>query len=339
MDHLPLVSIGIPNYNYSRYIATTLNSVASQTYPNIELIIIDDCSTDNSVAVIEEWITKYQGSFKINFIKNLINQGLTKVCNQVLHEAGGKYFQTLDADDLLLPGKIEQQVRLLEGKINTAFIYSNIGVIDENGNMINADYLGRIGYNKDKMPEGNIFEKLFEFNFIPLPSVLINTAFAKSVGGFDSTLQVQDYYLWLKLSEQYDTIYLAESTALYRVHSDSMSNSSISNPKSYDSILTIKFRYYQSVNPHIKKIIRKNIHSIGTYLYRFNYPTAVQWLKKGVLLNPGFKSITYYTAIRLGIPFDLFKKVKSKFYDAFKAKTEISFLVFCLGGIYDFTVK
>lgn len=321
MNNDVLVSIGVPNYNYSHYIEGALNSIICQTYQYIELIIVDDCSTDNSVAVIEEWISKYQGTFKINFIKNTINQGLSKVCNQILQHTKGKYFQTLDADDLLLPEKIEKQVGLMEGAKNTALIYSNIGVIDENRNMLNPDYLGRIGYNKDDMPQGNIFEQLFDFNFIPLPSVLINTEYAKSVGGFDSTLQVQDYYLWLKLSEQYETIYQAENTALYRVHSGSMSNSSLSNPKSYDSILNIKFRYYKTINEHIKKIIRKDIHSFASYLYRFNYPTAGQWLKRDVLLNPGFKSIVYYIATNLGIPFGLFEKVKSKLYTPFKAKS------------------
>lgn len=321
MDYIPLVSIGVPNYNYSYYITGALDSIISQNYQYIELIIVDDCSTDNSVAVIEEWIRKYRGPFKINFIKNTINQGLAQVCNQILHHAKGKYFQTLDADDLLLSGKIEKQVGLMEGAKNTAFIYSNIGVIDENGNMLNPDYLGRIGYNRDEMPQGNIFEQLFDFNFIPLPSVLINTAYAKNAGGFDSTLQVQDYYLWLKLSEQYETIYLAENTALYRVHSGSMSNSSLSNPKSYDSILNIKFRYYKSGSEHIKKIIRKDVHSFATYFYRSNYHTARQWLKKDVLLNPGLKSIVYYVAINLGIPFGLFERVKSKLYTPFKAKS------------------
>jgi glycosyltransferase involved in cell wall biosynthesis len=66
----PLVTIGIPNFNYAHYIEEALNSVASQTYPNIEMIIVDDCSADNSVAVIENWIQNYSGRFVISFIKN-----------------------------------------------------------------------------------------------------------------------------------------------------------------------------------------------------------------------------------------------------------------------------
>jgi glycosyltransferase involved in cell wall biosynthesis len=312
----PLVTIGVPNHNYPHYVLDTLNSVANQTYQNIELIIVDDLSTDNSVEVIDKWISNYNGSITINFIKNGVNFGLTKVCNIILENATGKYFQTLDADDIILPKKIEKQVALLEASENTALIYSNIGVINEAGEVINSDYLARIGYDKNDMPQGRIFEKLFDFNFIPLPSVLINTEYAKRVGGFDETLQVQDYYLWLKLSEQYKIIYLVENTALYRQHAISMSNNILTNPRSEDSVLKIKFKYYRNGNKKIRSIIKKNIYFSAAYLYQFNYPSAKIWLKKNLLLNPGIKSLGYYAAIKLGIPYSFFEKIKSKLHFA-----------------------
>lgn len=314
MQDSVMVSVGVPNFNYSHYIIGSLNSIVNQTYQNIELIIVDDVSTDNSVAVIEDWIKKYTGPVKINFIKNTKNGGLTKVCNQILQSANGKYFQTLDADDLLLPTKIEKQVRLLEASKNTALIYSNIGIIDEGGKIINSDYLGHIGYDKNNMPQGNIFEKLFDFNFIPLPSALINTEYARKVGGFDETLQVQDYYLWLKLSEQFETIYLAENTALYRQHAYSMSNSLLTNPRSVDNVLNIKFRYYKRCNKNIKRIIRKDIRSSATYLYRFKYSSAKRWLGRNLWLNPSFKSLGYFVAIKLGVPYSFLAKIKTKLH-------------------------
>lgn len=309
----PLVSIGVPNFNYSHYIITALNSVLSQTYQNIELIIVDDLSTDNSVSVIENWMQNYNGPVKIRFIKNKINMGLTKVCNLILQNANGKYFQPLDADDVLLPGKLERQVKLLEASKNTALIYSNIGIIDETGNTIDNDYLQSIGYNRDDMPQGNIFEKLLCFDFIPLPSVLVNTEYARTVGGFDETTQLQDYYLWLKLAEKFEIIYLKENTAFYRKHNASMTGSSTTNPACVDSVLYIRFRYYKQSGKNIQKIIRNDIHWAAAYLYRFNYVTAKSWLRKDLLLNPGLKSVLYYTAIKLGIPYSFFHKIKSRF--------------------------
>ena len=311
MNKFPLVTIGIPNYNYGHYIAETLNSVIGQSYHNIELIIVDDCSTDNSVEVIENWITRYQGNIRIKFIKNKLNIGLTKVCNLVLLHASGIYFQVLDADDILLPEKIKLQVELLQSATNAAFIYSNISVIDEKGKIISSDYLGTIGYDKNCMPQGNLFEDLIAFNFIPLPSVLVKTECARKIGGFDESLQVQDYYMWLRLSESYEALYLNEITGKYRVHETSMSNSALTNPKSNDSVLAIKYKYYHTCNNTGKAIIRKNIYNSVPYLYKNASPSARYWLKQNLLLNPGLKSFAYFIAITLGIPFSFFQRLGS----------------------------
>lgn len=312
MNNEVLVSIGVPNYNYANYITIALNSIAAQSYKNIELIIIDDLSTDNSVSVIEDWIRAYAGNMPIKFIKNENNLGLTKVCNQVLKKSRGKYFQVLDADDILIPGKIGRQVELLEAQPRAAFIYSNIAVIDENGSVIHPDYLERINYNKDVMPSGDIHRQLFDFNFIPLPSVLVNTEYARKAGGFDESLQVQDYYLWLKLTEKYKVLYLNEITAMYRVHERSMSNSTLTNPKSVESVLRIKYKYYSAGNEVIRKKIKQDIYFSAAYLYQYKSPSAGYWLKKNFLLNPSIKTFAYLLAKNIGIPFSFFNRIKQK---------------------------
>ena len=111
---IPLVTIGIANYNYARFVTHALESVANQTYKNCELIIVDDCSTDNSVEVIQDWIDNYSGNFKIEFIKNSKNTGVAKVYNSILERVSGKYYQIIDADDFIFPDKIARQVSILE---------------------------------------------------------------------------------------------------------------------------------------------------------------------------------------------------------------------------------
>jgi len=309
----PLVTIGIPNYNYGHYILETLNSVAAQTYQNIELIIVDDVSSDNSVDIIENWIQNYKGKIKISFIKNQINLGLTKVCNVILRSAKGKYFQPLDADDKILPEKIEKQIAVLKNSVNTAMVYSNSQVINDSGEIINPDYCSRIKYDKNSMPSGWIFNDLLIFNFISLPSVLVNSEYAREIGGFDETIQVQDYYMWLRLSEKYEIRYVEGPYAQYRIHDTSMSNVSSTNCVSEESVMKIKYQYYKKTTPELKEIIAKNIQNSSVYLYQHNYATAKKWLTIAFRLTPSFKTWVYFLSIRLGVPFTFFKILKSNF--------------------------
>jgi glycosyltransferase involved in cell wall biosynthesis len=308
MNDFPLVTIGIPNYNYGHYILEALNSVANQTYQNIELIIVDDLSTDNSIEIVDNWINNYQGKIKINFIKNELNIGLAKTCNIILKNANGKYFQPLDADDIILPDKIKNQITVLENSPNNAMVYSNVSVINEKGEIVNPDYCSRINYDKDRMPSGRIFNELLIF----MPSVLINTLLARAIGGFDETLLVQDYYLWLKLSKEYEIVYVNSVSAFYRVHSKSMSNLSSTNLPFEESVMKLKHRYFDKASPSIKKIIARNIQNSSVFLYKYNYPSSKKWLSIAFRLNPGFKTLLYCFTIRLGIPFSFFERIKKE---------------------------
>lgn len=306
----PLVTIGIPNYNYAHYIKEALDSVVNQTYPNIELIIVDDCSTDNSVVEIESWIKDYSGKFSINFIKNEANMGLTKNCNLILNVAKGAYLQILDADDIFLSENISKKIQVIN-EIETdsiSLVYSNMKLINNSGEIISDNYLKRIGYDENMMPEGNIFQELFDFNFIAYP--LINTRLAKEVGGFDETQQVHDYYLWLKLSEKYDVKFCPGKYALYRIHNASMSNNSKTSPMSIENVLRTKYRYLKQANSEMKNIIKRDIYNSVTTLYENNIKSSGVWLRRNLFFNPGLKSFGYFIAYNLGIPFSFFNSIK-----------------------------
>lgn len=312
MESHPLVTIGIPNYNYARFIIKCLNSIVLQTYENIQIIVVDDCSTDDSIQKIEEWMNAYKGNMSVRLIKNSVNLGLTKNCNLILKNAQGKYFQPLDADDYLLPTKIEKQVGILENDQYTAMVYSNTAVINEIGEITNPDYCARIRYDKHNMPFGKIKESLLIFNFISLPSVLINTEYARQVGGFDENLRVQDYYMWLKLAEKYLIRYIPETLAYYRVHSSSMSSHLSTSPASADSVLKIRYHYYQECDADLRKILARGIQFGSVFLYKNKYPSAKKWLKIAFKLNPGLKPFIYSLAIRIGVPFSFFEIIKGK---------------------------
>ena len=134
---------------------------------------------------------------------------------------------------------------------------------------------------------------------------------ARGVGGFDETLRVQDYYMWLKLSEKYNIDYICEKCAYYRVHSLSMSNFSSTNVSFEESVISLKYKYFEKASPTLQKVIAKNIQNSSVYLYQHQFPTAKKWLTLAFKLKPGFKTAVYFLSIRLGIPFSFFKMLKS----------------------------
>lgn len=316
---LPLVTIGIPNYNYAAFVTHALNAVANQTYANCEMIIVDDCSRDNSVEVIENWIKSYQGNFEITFIKNSFSHGIAKVSNIILNKAAGKYYQILDADDVILPDKIANQVPIIEGHEKCAVVYSNISIINDEGEIINDDYLKRVGYDQNLMPSGNLFSDLLKFNFIPNPSTLIRTHFSRKIGGYDESIFIQDYYIYLSLSEHFDFIYQKDVTASYRLHGTSLSNNNHkSAAKISEGVLMLLLRYYKKSCPlnqgedvKFKAQFRNNVFNMAPYFYKHNHPTAKYWLLQNFRLNPGFRSIGYLVAFSIGIRYAFFEKIKS----------------------------
>jgi len=129
----PFVSICIPCYNAAPYIGDALKSVLAQTYTNLEIIICDDCSTDNTVEVVRSFIDS-----RISLHLNTKNTGSSRNYNKVLSFVNGKYVKLLCADDMLMPDCIEKQVRIFETNEdkNIAFVTAEKRVIKENGKFL-----------------------------------------------------------------------------------------------------------------------------------------------------------------------------------------------------------
>ena len=121
-----LVSIIMPSYNTERFIGETVKSVLAQSYTDWELIIVDDCSTDHTDDVIQEFLS----DDRIHYIKNEVNSGAAVSRNRALKAARGRWIAFLDSDDLWLPDKLERQVRFMEEN-GYRFSYTNYSEIDE----------------------------------------------------------------------------------------------------------------------------------------------------------------------------------------------------------------
>jgi len=211
----PKVSIVIPTYNHARYLPYALNSVINQSYANLEVIVIDDGSTDGTSEVVKPYRSKINYFYKRN-------GGTPSALNLGLSVATGKYICWLSADDALIEDKVYRQVGLMESDPGLGFSYTSFVVIDANGAKqynVNSAYYP----NKQEM-----VTKLMEGCFINGSSVMMNSSALKIVGYFDEGLpQAHDYDLWFRFLRHYSCGFLAEPLLAYRWHGENMSQNPI----------------------------------------------------------------------------------------------------------------
>ena len=195
-----LVSIIMPSYNTALYIEKTIQSVLDQTYPNWELIIVDDCSTDNTDEVLE----KIKDT-RIHYLKNEKNSGAAVSRNKALRESKGQWIAFLDSDDLWMPNKLEKQIRFMEEN-GYAFSYTNYEEIDVNGNKTGVTVTGPKKISKIGM-----------FNYC-WPGCLTVMYNAEKVGliQIEDIKKNNDYAMWLKVCKKADCYLLDETLGQYR---------------------------------------------------------------------------------------------------------------------------
>lgn len=218
MQNFPLVSVICISYNHQDYVVEALNSVVNQSYPNIELIITDDCSSDKSQQIIKNWLNDYPN---VLFIPNKVNLGNTKTFNNAAKKATGDYFVDLAADDILLENCIQRQIEtFINSKFeNTGLVYANIELFDENNNFIS------IYYDETENPQsGDVYEMVISRSTkICSVASMIKKEVFETVGYYDENLTYEDLDLWVRASRLYNFEYIPEVLAKKREFSTSLS--------------------------------------------------------------------------------------------------------------------
>lgn len=220
-----LLSIIIPVYNAEKYIGTTLNSIYEQTYKNFEIILVDDCSSDNSAEIIKEEMNRHS---EIVYHLQEKNMGAAVARNTALSIAKGRYVAFLDSDDIWKPEKTEKQLRLLEEK-DGAFSFTAIEMIDDNGEIVKK---------KRKVKEKVTYKFLLHNTMIPTSSVIIDR---NKTGDFTMPLRRsgQDYATWLQLLRDGTIAYgINEALVQYRVGHKSLSSNKFKSIKQVWEIQT-----------------------------------------------------------------------------------------------------
>jgi len=241
---LPLVSVVIPVYNCERYVLSALESIVNQSYKNIEIIVVDDKSTDNSLKIIKSVSSKDKRVVVLELPKNC---GVSGARNKGIVVSRGEYYASMDADDIAVPSRIEKQVAFLEGNPNIAFVGLQIQIIDESGRIIgNRNYPTNI---KD------VYKRILLGNPFPGPGLLIRNSVLKELGGYNENLPVcEDYDLCLRLLRNSNGLNLKDSLLLYRLH------------KGQSKITRLKLQLWLTMKLQIKNLFNQQFFSIGALL-------------------------------------------------------------------------
>ncbi len=238
MTHTPKISIQMCTYNRAHFIKQAIDSVLFQTFQDWELIIVDDCSTDNT----EEIISSYTDS-RIRYIKNSENLGITKNRNKGLSLSTGEYVAVLDSDDYWIDtNKLSLQNEFLDLHKDHTLIGSNMIIVDEQGHTI----------KKVKYPSSNFIIKnlLLMKNLFCHSSVLYRKEDILNLGGYDVGLAIwEDYDLWLKIGLKYKFANLHQYTTAYRKHNSQSNAMKIKVGKDTQALIIEKYK--KSYNGYI----------------------------------------------------------------------------------------
>lgn len=212
-EQQPLVSVIMPVYNAGRYLSEAVESVLSQTFTRFELIAIDDCSTDGSLAILKSFA---KSDSRVRLLENERNLGITPTLNRGIQAAKGEYFARMDADDVSLPDRLEKQVAFLRAHPDIGLISSVAEAIDAEGNAIPEEFVLII--------EPGYVKWLLHFT-CPLthPAVMGRKTLFDQAGGYDpEILYAEDYDLWQRMSQFTKLSNLPDVLIKKRVHAQTI---------------------------------------------------------------------------------------------------------------------
>jgi glycosyltransferase involved in cell wall biosynthesis len=226
-----LVTIIIPAFNHEKYVGQALLSAIRQDYANLEILVIDDGSTDGTAAVIEEVLARSSNDREVKFIRQP-NQGLSRTLNRGLEMAQGDFVQLLASDDAYLPAKTRVCVdRLSALPVSVGAIYCDGYVVDEDNNK-----LMKFSERFPKPFSANTHKELLVGNWIPAMGLFYRKEALLAVGKFDESIQVEDWELLLRLTGSFKVSSIPDLLFLYRSHASNYSNDRVRMLSQQDAI-------------------------------------------------------------------------------------------------------
>lgn len=274
----PLVSVITATYEMGHYLPIAVESVLNQTYPNLEYIVVDDGSTDDTRSVIERY--SRDDRLKYHYQRN---QGQTRAKNKGLELSSGEYICFLDGDDFWKTDKLARQLEVFaNAPADLGVVYSAYTNIDGQGNVITIP--------EQRYFSGAITTHLLFENFVTFNTAMVRRQCFEQLGGFDETLERSiDYELWLRFSTQFNFLFMPEVTASYRHWEGQMSQD---KERRFNVCLEIKRDF---LNKHKDMFDKKTLRKIWceTFIVRGRfygqqkqYGKAAVCFCRSLFLNP-----------------------------------------------------
>lgn len=256
MNTQPVISVIVITYKSEEFILETLNSAKAQTYQNIELIISDDNSPDNTIAVCEKWIEKNKDRFvRTEIIRSAKNTGTSANLNRGFSAATGDWVKFIAGDDYLYPDCLEAFLTVANTNPEIEFLFSNMttnGVESENTGLIQFFSL-----SKEQQ-----YHTLLKNNILPAPATLIKRETVKRINGFDERFQLlDDYPFFLKaLKSGIRFFHIDKPLVFYRVHETNISQQQ-----------KLNLNYTKDIKEFFKKIYFRELIRNRLFLHFSHY--------------------------------------------------------------------
>ncbi|MEQ9370217.1 MAG: glycosyltransferase [Coleofasciculus chthonoplastes F3-SA18-01] len=296
------ISVIIPVYNGEKTIRETIESVRGQTFTDLEIIVINDGSTDSTLDILA---TIPDPRLKIFSYPNA-NQAVSR--NRGISHATGEFIAFLDADDLWTPDKLEAQLNALQQNPQAALVYSWTNSVNESG-----EFIRRGSYVSDN---GDVYAKLLLVDFLENGSIpLIRRQALAEVGNFDPSLTpAEDWDMWLRLASRYPFVVVPRVQILYRVSADSASTNVTRMESACWRVIEKAFTQAPDSLQYLKQDSIANIYKYLTFKVLQGYPnrqrgiTAARLLSQAINYDPSLirarvlAKVLYTIAVMTVIP-------------------------------------
>jgi glycosyltransferase involved in cell wall biosynthesis len=285
-----LVSVLLPVYNAEKHLSETLFSIIGQTYKNLEILAINDGSTDNSEAILE----KFAKVDKRIRVINKENGGIVSALNRGIEESKGDFLSRIDADDINFPDKIEREMAIMLSDDSIVLVCSSFEVMDENGGFLYRDIL--------PTRSEDIWRLMFSINPIGHSTVLLRKSAVEAVGRYSKDCgPVEDYDLWTKLISRGKVIGISDPLLRFRSNPNGITQTK--NDYMIKCAEKIRDKFWDD-NP-AKVVTRKKLAEIKKY-YNSNSPKYALGIKHKIFKHIAAMAWGFYRNKRKG---DFFRQM------------------------------